>query len=107
MPQQLIAYTMHATAYLALQQLYVQYRIIHRVCWHPYLKPTTLQVRYESRRRLAETRPRVRGQFVKAGTAASQSIAAQVCFIQPPQRYMTDTFVSTRITSSLKLAAMP
>ena len=39
-----------------------------------------VQVRYESRRRLAETRPRVRGQFVKAGTAASQSIAAQVCF---------------------------
>ena len=37
-----------------------------------------LQVRYESRRRLAETRPRVRGQFVKAGTAAAQSIAAQV-----------------------------
>ncbi|DBA76002.1 hypothetical protein WJX79_007319 [Trebouxia sp. C0005] len=35
------------------------------------------KVRYESRRRLAETRPRVRGQFVKAGTAASQSIAAQ------------------------------
>ena len=37
-----------------------------------------LQVRYESRRRLAETRPRVRGQFVKAGTAAAQSIAVQV-----------------------------
>lgn len=35
------------------------------------------KVRYESRRRLAETRPRVRGQFVKAGTAAAQSIAAQ------------------------------
>ena len=39
-----------------------------------------LQVRYESRRRLAETRPRVRGQFVKAGTAAAQSLAAQAIF---------------------------
>ncbi len=29
-----------------------------------------LQVRYESRRRLAESRPRVRGQFVKASAAA-------------------------------------
>ena len=29
-----------------------------------------LQVRYESRRRLAETRPRVRGQFVKGASAA-------------------------------------
>ena len=37
-----------------------------------------VQVRYESRRRLAETRPRVRGQFVKAGTAAAHSISAQV-----------------------------
>ena len=27
------------------------------------------KVRYESRRRLAESRPRVRGQFVKAGTS--------------------------------------
>ena len=43
-----------------------------------------VQVRYESRRRLAETRPRVRGQFVKAGTAAAQSIAAQVCFHPAP-----------------------
>ena len=39
---------------------------------------SAVQVRYESRRRLAETRPRVRGQFVKAGTAAAQSVAAQV-----------------------------
>ncbi len=30
-----------------------------------------LQVRYESRRRLAEARPRVKGQFVKAEVAAS------------------------------------
>lgn len=33
-----------------------------------------LQVRYESRRRLAETRPRVRGQFVK-GASAGDSLA--------------------------------
>ncbi|KAK9863485.1 hypothetical protein WJX84_009824 [Apatococcus fuscideae] len=31
------------------------------------------KVRYESRRRLAETRPRVRGQFVKGNAAADQS----------------------------------
>ena len=54
-----------------------------------------VQVRYESRRRLAETRPRVRGQFVKAGTAAAQSIAAQVCSIQLPQRYMAYTALPT------------
>jgi pseudo-response regulator 7 len=29
------------------------------------------KVRYESRRRLAESRPRVRGQFVKAAVAAA------------------------------------
>ena len=31
------------------------------------------RVRYESRRRLAESRPRVRGQFVKAGTSVEAS----------------------------------
>ena len=53
-----------------------------------------VQVRYESRRRLAETRPRVRGQFVKAGTAAAQSIAAQVCSIQPSHCYLANTYPS-------------
>ena len=34
-----------------------------------------MQVRYESRRRLAETRPRVRGQFVKGGSEGDQTTA--------------------------------
>lgn len=42
------------------------------------------KVRYESRRRLAETRPRVRGQFVKAGTAAAHSIVAQDASVAQP-----------------------
>lgn len=42
------------------------------------------KVRYESRRRLAETRPRVRGQFVKAGTAAAQSNVTQVPVASQP-----------------------
>ena len=40
---------------------------------------TLRQVRYVSRKRLAESRPRVRGQFVKAGvTAACHALATQV-----------------------------
>ena len=35
----------------------------------------TLQVRYESRRKLAEARPRVKGQFVKAEVAQAHSVA--------------------------------
>jgi hypothetical protein len=37
------------------------------------LEHSLMQVRYESRRRLAEARPRVRGQFVKAGVAAAHN----------------------------------
>lgn len=68
-----------------------------------------VQVRYESRRRLAETRPRVRGQFVKAGTAASQSIAAQVCFripSSPTTLHGVHICPHYNSTSSLKPAAM-
>ena len=67
-----------------------------------------VQVRYESRRRLAETRPRVRGQFVKAGTAASQSIAAQVCSIHsaPITAHGIHIPLYKKSLSLLKLAAM-
>lgn len=34
------------------------------------------KVRYESRRRLAESRPRIRGQFVKASVVAAAANAA-------------------------------
>lgn len=38
---------------------------------------TWVQVRYESRRRLAEQRPRHRGQFVKASAATQASDMAE------------------------------
>ena len=41
----------------------------------------TTQVRYVSRKRLAEARPRVRGQFVKAEVAAAFFAAQQVRFV--------------------------
>lgn len=44
---------------------------------HPLIQALfMMQVRYVSRKRLAESRPRVRGQFVKAGSAAAVAAAA-------------------------------
>lgn len=56
------------------------------------------KVRYESRRRLAETRPRVRGQFVKAGTAAAQSIASQAAAAQITEQDTVSTPMQTQST---------
>jgi hypothetical protein len=84
-------------------------RCLYNACNNRLGSKTTacmVQVRYESRRRLAETRPRVRGQFVKAGTAASQSIAAQVRSIQPTLLHGIHTPPYKKSTSLLKLAAM-
>ena len=53
-----------------------------RIQWkvHEHGMISAMQVRYASRKRLAEARPRVRGQFVKAEVAAAFFAAQKVQF---------------------------
>ncbi len=54
-------------------------------CRKPAMNVVT-QVRYVSRKRLAEARPRVRGQFVKAEVAAAFFAAQKVRYVRASDR---------------------